>query len=359
MQKELLIQGQKKLLLPKDVIQKHLKKLLKITDIKKLRTSIEELKTLKPISPKTKKNVFEIKQFYWLDYIQQIQDAQTIERTHYYIERLIKSVTKVKTSKLNDINLNRWKEYDEIVTDSLWYEEARDKSGQHSAGYHGNFMPQIPQQMLLRYTKKDDWVLDTFSGMGTTMIECKKAGRNGIGIELNESVYKNSLDLIEIEPGLNDNTNIHLVNGNSLKVDYKKELKPFGIDKIQLAIMHPPYWDIIKFSDDEDDLSNAQNLDDFLQSMATLTKNVKSVLDKKRMLILVIGDKYDSGEWVPLAFETMQVVKNQGFKLKSIVVKNFNVTKAKLTNGALWRYRSIVGGFYIFKHEYIFIFENV
>ena len=359
MQKELLKQGQKILKLPKDKIVSQLNKLLTINDVKELRKQIEQLKSLEEIKSNSAKNVFEIKLFYWLDYLVQIQETQTIERTHYYIARLIKSVSKVKTSKINDINLNRWKEYDEIVTDSLWFEDSRDKSGLHSASYHGNFIPQIPQQMLIRYTKANDWVLDTFSGMGTTMMECKKSGRNGIGIELNEYVFNNSLQLIEQQKSINSKTNIHLVNDNSLTVNYKKELKKFDTEKVQLAIMHPPYWDIIKFSEDEDDLSNAKSKDEFLNAMEALTKNVKTVLEKKRMLILVIGDKYDKGEWIPLAFETMEVVKNQGFKLKSIVVKNFNVTKAKLSNSALWRYRAIVGGFYIFKHEYIFVLEHI
>lgn len=358
MQKKLLQQGQKIIHLPKDTIQLKLKKLLKINDVESIRTSIEELKSLKEFTAKSKENIFSIKQFYWLDYLQQIKEAQTIERSHYYIQRLIKAVTTVKTGKINDINLNRWKEYDEIVTDSLWYEDSRDSSGLHSASYHGNFMPQIPQQMLIRYTKQNDWVLDTFSGMGTTMLECKKAGRNGIGVELNKKVFEDSSKLINDEPSKFKNNKIHLINGNSLHVNYKDELSQYGIKQVQLAIMHPPYWDIIKFSEDKEDLSNAKSLDDFLKSMEILTQNVKSVLEKKRMLVVVIGDKYDGGEWIPLAFETMQVVKNQGFKLKSTIVKNFNVTKAKLTNAALWRYRAIVGGFYIFKHEYIFIFEN-
>ena len=55
-----------------------------------------------------------------------------------------------KTGKINDINLNRWKEYEEIITDSLWIFDKRDTSGAHLAWYWGNFIPQIPRQMMLR-----------------------------------------------------------------------------------------------------------------------------------------------------------------------------------------------------------------
>jgi len=76
-------------------------------------------------------------------------------------------------SFFNDIDINQWKAYDEIITDSLWLIGSRDKSGAHTAELHGNFIPQIPHQAMLRYTKRGEVVLDTFLGSGTTLIECK------------------------------------------------------------------------------------------------------------------------------------------------------------------------------------------
>jgi hypothetical protein len=74
--------------------------------------------------------------------------------------------------------------------------------------------------------------------------------------------------------------------------------------------------------------------------------------------VIVIGDKYVKGEWVPLGFQTMNMVMQRGFALKSIIVKNFEDTSAKRSQKELWRYRAFVGGFYIFKHEYIFLFKK-
>ena len=111
---------------------------------------------------------------YLFDEIQQIAEAQTVERAKYYIERFEKGITEIKTNKINDINLNRWKEYTDIYTDSLWICNKRDNSGVHTAGYWGNFIPQIPNQMIKRYTKRNDWVLDAFVGCGTTLIESQR-----------------------------------------------------------------------------------------------------------------------------------------------------------------------------------------
>ena len=89
----------------------------------------------------------------------------------------------------------------------------------------------------------------------------------------------------------------------------------------------------------------------------TLTDTVK-FLEKGRYLAVVIGDKYSDGEWVPLGFYVMEEVKNHGLKLKSTIVKNFDTTKGKMNQKELWRYRALAGGFYIFKHEYIFLFQR-
>ena len=284
------------------------------------------------------------------DQLSQIVESQTLDRAKYYVERFKKALTQVKTSKINDINLNRWKEYNDILTDSLWIMDKRDSTGVHSAGYWGNFIPQIPNQMLKRYTKKGEWVLDPFVGCGTTLIESQRLGRNGIGIELQETVAQKAREFISFEPNKYGVVS-EVIKGNSITVDFKQILKKNNQKNVQLLIMHPPYFDIIKFSDNPHDLSNAPSVDKFLEMMGAIVDNASAVLEKGRYFILVIGDKYSRGEWIPLGFLTMNEIVQKGFLLKSIIVKNFEETTGKRNQKELWRYRALVGGFYIFKHE--------
>jgi hypothetical protein len=86
--------------------------------------------------------------------------------------------------------------------------------------------------------------------------------------------------------------------------------------------------------------------------------NVAPVLARGRYMALVIGDKYAKGEWIPLGFQAMNQVLQRDFRLKSILVKNFEETTGKRQQKELWRYRALAGGFYIFKHEYIFVFQR-
>lgn len=79
--------------------------------------------------------------------------------------------------KFNDLDIEQWKKTD-INVDSLWMISERKKEGKHSNSYHGNFIPQIPYQLIKRYTKRQETVLDLFLGSGTTLFECENLQRN-------------------------------------------------------------------------------------------------------------------------------------------------------------------------------------
>ena len=266
-------------------------------------------------------------------------------------------------SFFNDIDVNQWKVYDEIITDSLWLIGSRDKSGAHTAELHGNFIPQIPHQAMLRYTKRGEVVLDTFLGSGTTLIECKRLGRYGIGIELLPILVERSRELIAKQSN-SWNVKTKVIQGDSCLPATMQDVqdllrKEYGRDKVQLIIMHPPYHDIIKFSDDPRDLCNSPTVADFLENFGVIVRNSYDLLEDKRFLVLVIGDKYTKGEWVPLGFYTMQKVIENGYKLKSLVVKNIVGNRAKRNLEHFWRRRALKWGFYVFKHEYVMFFQKV
>jgi len=329
-------------------------------DVSLLRSGISELKRLissPVIENPSNGDLISLRRDVLDSELDQILESRTIERARYYIKRLERGIQKVRTSQINDINLNRWKEYSDIVTDSLWVLPRRDTAGAHLGWYWGNFIPQIPHQLLLRYTKRNDWVLDPFVGSGTTLIECKRLGRNGIGIDLNADVCERAKDLVSRERNRHRVT-AEVVKGDARAVDQKSLLERFGIRGVQLLLMHPPYHDIISFSEEKSDLSNAETVDGFLSMFGEALDNTGALLERGRYFALVIGDKYSKGEWIPLGFYCMNEVLKRDFSLKSIVVKNFEETRAKREQKQLWRYRALVGGFYIFKHEYIFLFKK-
>ena len=88
----------------------------------------------------------------------------------------------------NEIDLNNWKKSD-INVDSLWIINERDKRGKHKNIYHGNFIPQIPYQLIKRYTKENETVFEPFMGSGTTAVACAEYQRPFIGIEQDRKYF--------------------------------------------------------------------------------------------------------------------------------------------------------------------------
>ena len=55
--------------------------------------------------------------------------------------------------------------------------------------YHAKFIPSIPREFMLEYSKEGDLVLDPFCGSGTTLLEAMLNNRRSIGVDLNEIAY--------------------------------------------------------------------------------------------------------------------------------------------------------------------------
>ena len=252
--------------------------------------------------------------------------------------------------RFNDIDLENWKE-SEVWTDSLWIINARDKSGKHSNFYHGNFVPQIPHQLILRYSKENDLIFDPFLGSGTTAYECETLKRNFVGIEIQNELAE------KVQSNLDKTDKISKVFcGDSTKKETFEGINTFLKDKkqnkAQLAILHPPYADIVKFSGLENDLSNKKSLKEFLESFSLVLQNTKGIMNKDGYLAIVIGDKYSSGQWIPLGFYCMNEAQKSGMTLKSVIVKNMEGNRAKMNKEGIWRYLKNIFNNLTFGYQY-------
>ena len=265
-----------------------------------------------------------------------------------------------KTPPYSDIDLDRWREYDHVWTDSLWMIESRDRSGGHQLDYHGNFVPQIATQTYLRYTREDDVVLDLFLGSGTSALEAVRLNRRLVGVELKPGLVEAVRAKV---PRALAGDRIHILQGDSTHAEtaaqVRQALAAMGTEYAQLLVLHPPYHDIIRFSQQPADLSNAPSLETFLDQFETTARHGYDLLEPGRFAVLVIGDKYTKGELIPLGFYCLERMQRAGFRTKAIVVKNITGNergKGRASN--LWRYRALAGGYYIFKHEYVVIFQK-
>ena len=267
----------------------------------------------------------------------------------------------IKTTAYSDINLKQWRNYEHIKTDTLWEFPSRLKEGGHSNEYHGNYIPQIAQQIYERFTKENDIVLDLFFGSGTSGIEAINMKRRCIGVELKDDLVETVSKKFTQKQLVTD---VNIICADSASEDAKEKIQArldvMGGKKAQLLMLHPPYDDIIKFSDRKEDLSNCATTEEFYNLFEKVAKNGYDLLEKGRFACLIIGDKYANSQHIPLGFECMARMNKLGFITKAIIIKDMQGNeRAKGKTANLWRYRALAGGFYIFKHEYVMVFQKV
>ena len=253
--------------------------------------------------------------------------------------------------KWRDINLN---------VDSLWIMGPRAKGGKRENNYHGNFAPQIPNEMIQRYTKEGDTVLDMYMGSGTTLYECETLRRNYIGFDINDDIIQYVRNKMQGESPIKYYIhNCDIQDAEHIQQYIQTDLQELGREKIDLIISHPPYLDIVKFTDKEEDLSRISDVHRFIEVYIETVRNVWGGLKKKGTFVLVIGDAYKNSEVVPLGFYLMNAMqKCFNCLLKGIVIKDIVGNRGKIGTDAIHRYRALKYGYYIFKHEYIFVFQK-
>ena len=250
---------------------------------------------------------------------------------------------------------------DEWNVDSLWLIPERAKGGRRSNVYHGNFVPQIPNQLIRRYTHEGDLVLELFSGSGTTLYECDTLRRNYIGLDINTEM----LEFAKKQMG--DESNIFyalhecdVTQEEQMKSCVMADLSALNKQGADFLIAHPPYLDIVKFTDKGNDLSSIGDVNVFIDKLNTALQNGLRYLAKNKYFAVVMGDVYKNSEVVPLAFYTMDAVKlNNAVKLKGIIVKNIEGNRGKLGVSNIWRSRALRSDYFLFKHEYIFVFKKL
>lgn len=259
-----------------------------------------------------------------------------------------------------NIDSTNWKDID-LNVDSLWIMGPRAKGGKRENNYHGNFAPQIPNEMIQRYTNEGDVVLDMFMGSGTTLYECENLKRHYIGFDINEEIIH------YVQGKMSDCNSIRFCIENCDITDEEKvvqsierDLSTMGKDKVSLILSHPPYMDIVKFTDKPEDLSQIADVHRFIEVYVQAVRNVWNYLKSKGTFVLVVGDAYKNGEVVPLGFYLMNAIQ-KCFKcqLKGIIVKDIVNNRGKMGSEAIHRYRALKYGYYIFKHEYIFVFRKL
>ncbi len=232
-----------------------------------------------------------------------------------------------------------------LETNTVWSFPDRGRWATHDAKYRGNWSPYVPRNVILRYSKEGDTVLDQFVGGGTTAVEAKLTNRNFIGFDINP----NAIEISETKCKFDFDT----AATTKLAVGDARDL-PLEDESVDLICTHPPYADIIHYSDGIDGDLSLLKMKDFLFEIGKAAEECIRVLKKDKFCAVLMGDTRQKGMVKPLAFETMRIFELAGFKTKEIVIKEQHNCKAT----GYWKTNSLKYNFLLLAHEYLFIFKK-
>ena len=231
---------------------------------------------------------------------------------------------------------------------TVWSFPERGNWATHNSKYRGNFAPQIARNIIEMYTEKGDSILDPMVGAGTTLIEAKLLARNALGMDINPEAVKLTEDSLKFKH--------HPPSKQKVRVGDARDLSHLKDDSFDLVLTHPPYMNIIKYSDGKiaEDLSNIGSLPKFCDEMEKIAKELLRVLKPDKYCAILIGETRKGKHMVPLAFGVMQRFLKVGFILKEDIIKVQH--HCKFTER--WRWKAKKDKFYLIMHEHLFVFRK-
>ncbi|EFR32222.1 MAG: DNA methyltransferase [Peptoniphilus harei] len=244
--------------------------------------------------------------------------------------------------------ITKWEpENFELEMTTHWSFPQRGNWATHDAKWRGNWSPYIPRNIILRYSNEKDLILDQFAGGGTTLVEAKLLNRNIFGIDVNDVALNRCKEKVDFEH-VGADGKVFLRKGDARNLDFIPD------NSIDLICTHPPYANIIEYSEDiEEDLSRLK-IKDFLAEMKKVAAESYRVLKKDKFCAVLIGDTRQKGHMIPLSFYVMQIFEEAGFKMKEMIIKEQHNCKAT----GFWKTNSIKYNFLLIAHEHLFIFRK-
>ena len=231
---------------------------------------------------------------------------------------------------------------------TVWSFPERGNWATHNPNYRGNFAPQIARNIIEMYTTKGDSILDPMVGAGTTLIEAKLLARNALGMDINPDAVQLSEKALRFEH--------HPSSKQKVQVGDARDLSFLKDNSFDLVLTHPPYLNIIRYSDGEiaGDLSNISSLPKFCDEIEKIAEELFRVLKPDKFCAILIGDTRKGKHYVPLAFHVMERFLKVGFVLKEDIIK----VQHNCAFTERWRPKAKRDKFYLIMHEHLFVFRK-
>ena len=217
------------------------------------------------------------------------------------------------------------------------------------------------------FTKRDDFVLDPFVGVGSTLKACAVEGRNGIGFELNPRYAELAKKRLKLEvrdmfSSLVDQ-DIRIGDARDLVLDLED-------NSLDLVVTSPPYWNILhkvdhkakqvresfdldtKYSDDKRDLGNIDEYHLFLEELSSILGACGRALKHKKHMAVIVSDFRDKSRFVMFHADIAKSLEKYNLELRGLTIL-YQRHKRIFPYGYPYAYVPNI------HHQYIMILQNM
>ncbi|GAB4114057.1 MAG TPA: DNA methyltransferase [Spirochaetota bacterium] len=216
-----------------------------------------------------------------------------------------------------------------MQTTTLWNYPSQHYGNkqQGDQNYPGATPSYIIWNLLMRYTKKGDLVIDPMCGSGTTIDVCNDTGRKCLGYD------------------------IHPYRTDIIKADARA--LPLENNKADFVFIDPPYGDNITYSDEKDCIGKLKATEkEYFTAMEQVIQEIYRILKHERYMGLYVCDYYNKKDgFVPIGFHLFSLLTHYFTPIDIIAVVRHNRT-LQMGN---YHKAALEGNFFLRGFNYLFI----
>jgi adenine-specific DNA-methyltransferase len=229
-----------------------------------------------------------------------------------------------------------------ILTTTLWEYPSQDygRTTHGDKDYVGATPAWVIWQLLQRYTREGDTILDPMCGSGTTIDVANELKRKPLGFDLAS----------------------HVIRPDIQQADARKI--PLKNESVDFVFVDPPYSTHVDYSDDarcigkldaSPEMGDSVSTNAYYDAMSKVISEMHRVLKNRRYMALYVSDSFKKGKpFMPIGFELFAIMRQHFKPIDIISVVRHNRTMKRNH----WHTAAVEGNFFLRGFNYLFIMKK-